>query len=59
MDRGSANFLELRHSEARRILLPRTRENKGSGTLGFLLWPMADRFDVVAVWIEDISAVVG
>jgi hypothetical protein len=31
--RGYANFGELRHSEVRRILLPRTRANKGSGRL--------------------------
>jgi hypothetical protein len=28
-----------------------TRGNKESGILGFLLWPMADRFNVVTVRI--------
>src|SRR5215207_3961047 len=51
-------FLELRQCEVRRILLPRTRETKGSGILGFLFWPMADRFDVVAVRIEDEGPIV-
>src|SRR5215211_6055173 len=51
-------FLELRQCEVRRILLPRTRENKGSGILGFLFWPMADRFNVVAVRIEDEGSIV-
>jgi hypothetical protein len=54
----SANFIELRKGEVRRIHLPRTRENKESGILGFLLWPMADRFNVVAVRIEDEGPIV-
>jgi hypothetical protein len=53
-------YLELRIAEVRFLRTPllRTRENKGSGILGFLLWPMADRFDVVAVRIEDESPIV-
>src|SRR5215207_745439 len=54
----SANFIELRKGEVRRIHLPRTRGNKESGILGFLLWPMADRFNVVAVRIEDEGPIV-
>jgi hypothetical protein len=53
-----ANFGELRYGEVRRTSLLRTQGNKGSGILGFLLWPMADRFNVVAVWIEDESPIV-
>jgi hypothetical protein len=32
--------------------------NKTSGILGFLLWHMADRFDVVALKIEDEGSIV-
>jgi len=41
-----------------RTPLLRARENERSGILGFLLWPMADRLDVVAVRIEDESPIV-
>jgi hypothetical protein len=43
--------------EVRRTPLLRTRANKESGILGFLLLPMADRFDVVAVRIENEGSI--
>jgi hypothetical protein len=45
------NFAELRKGDVCRTPHLRTRENKESGILGFLLWSMADRFNVVAVRI--------
>ena len=57
------SFLSLRpiighRSRISENSLLRTLENKRPGILGFLFWPMADRFNVVAVRIEDEGAVV-
>jgi hypothetical protein len=56
----STYFFELRKAEVqlRRTPLLRTRGNKTSGILGFLLWHMADCFNVVALRIEDEGSIV-